>query len=65
MTRPGRHAARTAAIENGANDPGTSTVDLHTHTLRSDGVLEPAALVRAAAEAGIRTLSITDHDTLG
>ena len=43
---------------------GASTVDLHTHTLRSDGVLEPVELVRAAAEVGIRTLAITDHDTL-
>jgi 3',5'-nucleoside bisphosphate phosphatase len=43
---------------------GSSTVDLHTHTLRSDGVLTPVELVRAAAEAGITTLAITDHDTL-
>jgi 3',5'-nucleoside bisphosphate phosphatase len=47
-------------------DPGrgTSVVDLHTHTLRSDGVLTPVELVRAASDAGIRTLAITDHDTL-
>ena len=44
---------------------GASTVDLHTHTLRSDGVLEPLELLRAAADVGIRTLAITDHDTLG
>ena len=43
---------------------GTSVVDLHTHTLRSDGILTPVELVRAAAEAGITTLAITDHDTL-
>jgi predicted metal-dependent phosphoesterase TrpH len=41
-----------------------STVDLHTHTLRSDGVLQPVELVRAAAAAGVTTLAITDHDTL-
>jgi hypothetical protein len=41
-----------------------STIDLHTHTARSDGLLEPAALVAAAAAAGVRLLSITDHDTL-
>lgn len=44
--------------------PGPSTIDLHTHTNRSDGVVEPAALVDAAAAAGIRTLAISDHDTL-
>ncbi len=44
--------------------PAPSTVDLHTHTRRSDGMQEPAALVVAAATAGIRTLAITDHDTL-
>ena len=43
---------------------GVSTVDLHTHTLRSDGVLQPVELVRAAAAAGVTTLAITDHDTL-
>jgi predicted metal-dependent phosphoesterase TrpH len=43
---------------------GVSTVDLHTHTLRSDGVLQPVELVRAAAAAGVTTLAITDHDSL-
>jgi predicted metal-dependent phosphoesterase TrpH len=43
---------------------GTSVVDLHAHTLRSDGVLQPVELVRAAAGAGIRTLAITDHDSI-
>ena len=43
---------------------GPSPVDLHTHTLRSDGVLTPRELVAAAAAAGVRTLAITDHDTL-
>ncbi len=63
MPRPGRHAARATALA-AATEPGRSTVDLHTHTLRSDGVLQPVELVRAAADAGIRTLSITDHDNL-
>lgn len=44
--------------------PAPSPVDLHTHTLRSDGVLEPVDLVRAAAECGVRILALTDHDTL-
>jgi 3',5'-nucleoside bisphosphate phosphatase len=58
-----RHAARPAGSEAPAGG-GTSIVDLHTHTLRSDGVLTPVELARAAAEAGIRMLAITDHDTL-
>jgi hypothetical protein len=44
--------------------PGPSTVDLHAHSKRSDGVLEPAALVRDVAAAGVRVFSLTDHDTL-
>lgn len=44
--------------------PAPSTVDLHTHTRRSDGVLDPAGLIGAAAAAGVTTLAMTDHDTL-
>jgi hypothetical protein len=44
--------------------PAPSTVDLHTHTIRSDGLLEPWALVDAAAAVGVRLLAITDHDDL-
>ena len=43
---------------------GPSPVDLHTHTLRSDGTLEPADLVAQAAAAGVHLLAITDHDNL-
>lgn len=42
--------------------PAPSTIDLHTHTIRSDGVLYPADLVAAAAAVGVRLLAITDHD---
>jgi predicted metal-dependent phosphoesterase TrpH len=48
----------------GVVPPAPSTIDLHTHTCRSDGILEPAELVRQAAAAGVRLLAITDHDTL-
>ena len=44
--------------------PGPSTVDLHAHSTRSDGVLAPAALLEAVAAAGVRVFSLTDHDTL-
>jgi predicted metal-dependent phosphoesterase TrpH len=41
-----------------------SRFDLHTHSRRSDGVLEPGELVSQAAAVGIRVLALTDHDTL-
>jgi 3',5'-nucleoside bisphosphate phosphatase len=48
----------------GAFVPGTAIADLHTHTTRSDGVLEPAELVRQAYAAGVRLFAIADHDNL-
>lgn len=39
-------------------------LELHCHTTCSDGTLTPTELVRAALEAGVRALAITDHDTL-
>lgn len=39
-------------------------VDLHTHSLRSDGAFEPADVVRMAAARGVRILALSDHDTL-
>jgi len=36
-------------------------IDLHTHSLFSDGELIPAELVRRFEVAGYRTLAITDH----
>ncbi|RME75159.1 MAG: PHP domain-containing protein [Planctomycetota bacterium] len=41
-----------------------SRIDLHTHTRCSDGTLSPEALLALAAERGVRTLAITDHDTV-
>jgi len=40
-------------------------IDLHTHTSVSDGTETPAQLVRAALEAGLGTIAITDHDSTG
>jgi predicted metal-dependent phosphoesterase TrpH len=37
---------------------------LQSHSTRSDGALEPAAVVAAAAAAGVQLLALTDHDTL-
>lgn len=39
-------------------------IDLHTHSLRSDGAYEPAELVRRAAARGVRIQALSDHDTL-
>jgi 3',5'-nucleoside bisphosphate phosphatase len=39
-------------------------IDLHSHTLCSDGVLSPADLVARAADKGVDVLAITDHDTV-
>lgn len=38
--------------------------DLHSHSTASDGVLAPSALVARAAERGVGTLALTDHDTV-
>jgi hypothetical protein len=40
-------------------------INLHTHSTWSDGTLEPAALAREAARAGVRYFSLTDHDGTG
>lgn len=42
----------------------STTVDLHTHSTWSDGLLSPAALVAEAAARGLRVLALTDHDTV-
>lgn len=39
------------------------SVDLHLHTTASDGLLSPTELVELTASKGIRTISVTDHDT--
>ena len=38
-------------------------VDLHTHTVASDGTYRPSELVAEAARRGVRVLAITDHDS--
>jgi predicted metal-dependent phosphoesterase TrpH len=39
-------------------------IDLHMHTTASDGRSTPEDLVQRAHKAGIRTMSVTDHDTM-
>lgn len=38
-------------------------IDLHVHTLASDGSDTPVDVVRMAAELGLRAVAVTDHDT--
>ena len=40
-------------------------IDLHTHSTASDGKCSPDELVARAAQAGVTTLALTDHDTVG
>lgn len=38
-------------------------IDLHTHTLHSDGTFTPRQLVELARERGLEVVAVTDHDT--
>jgi predicted metal-dependent phosphoesterase TrpH len=40
------------------------TFDLQSHSLHSDGALEPTGVVNAATEAGVELLALSDHDTV-
>ncbi len=39
-------------------------IELQSHSTVSDGQLKPAGVVEAAAEAGVTTLALTDHDAV-
>lgn len=40
-------------------------IDLHLHTTSSDGSDEPEVLLAKAQQAGLKYISITDHDSIG
>ena len=40
-------------------------LDLHSHSIYSDGTLTPEGLVARAAERGVSVLALTDHDETG
>jgi 3',5'-nucleoside bisphosphate phosphatase len=42
-----------------------ATYDLHLHSCRSDGRLEPDALLERAAGCGLDVIALTDHDLTG
>ncbi len=39
-------------------------IDLHTHSLCSDGAQTPTDVVRTAAEAGLSAIALSDHDCI-
>ncbi len=39
-------------------------IDLHTHSLKSDGSMTPAEVVREAKKAGLSAIALSDHDTV-
>jgi len=45
-------------------DPAAATVDLHIHSIHSDGVMTPSQIVQQALELKLTTISLTDHDTV-
>ncbi|HTT27153.1 MAG TPA: PHP domain-containing protein, partial [Solirubrobacteraceae bacterium] len=40
------------------------TFDLQSHSLHSDGALEPGDVVATAAQEGVELLALSDHDTV-
>jgi predicted metal-dependent phosphoesterase TrpH len=47
-----------------ASPGGGPTFDLQSHSVHSDGLLPPAEVVAAAAQAGVHLLALSDHDTV-
>lgn len=45
-------------------EDSSKLIDMHTHTLYSDGELTPLELINEAVKNNIDTISITDHDTI-
>lgn len=41
-----------------------TNIDLHTHSVYSDGTYTPAEIVNYAKEKGLSAVSLTDHDTI-
>ena len=39
-------------------------IDLHIHTNLSDGSLSPKEIIDESSNIGLKTISITDHDSI-
>jgi predicted metal-dependent phosphoesterase TrpH len=48
-----------------ADGVGSGLVDLHAHTIFSDGLFTPEVLVGEAARLRLTALAVTDHDAVG
>src|SRR6185312_7168462 len=63
----GRFQPGGCTASGGAVGPGPYArhvrIDLHTHSIASDGTDTPAELVRQAKAAGLDVVALTDHDT--
>ena len=46
------------------NEPTVRKIDLHTHSLCSDGAQTPTEVVRSAYDAGLSAIALTDHDCI-
>ncbi len=58
---PPRNAGQLRNIVFGMPMKQRKRIDLHTHSLISDGVLLPSELLRRAEALGHKALAITDH----
>ena len=57
-----RRSKKRRAAQLGPVSPGDGRLDLHLHTHLSDGRDSPEAVVQVAAERGLTTIALTDHD---
>jgi 3',5'-nucleoside bisphosphate phosphatase len=59
-----RAATRRRPLRSGRLSTDPPRFDLQSHSLCSDGSLEPREVVAAAARAGVELLALSDHDTV-
>ncbi len=59
-----RNQPFTALCRATAQPRAAGRIDLHLHTIHSDGVYTPAEVVELARRSGLAGIAITDHDTL-